>query len=308
MKTIETLYSAPMAGVSDKPFRMMVRRFSGNVLFTEMVAANALKRKHPVTVKMMQIADEKNLIVQLVGNDLDALLYGAQMAENMGAIGVDINMGCPVKKLIANGSGALLMTVPDAAAKIVETVAGQINIPVSVKTRLGYDEKHKNVIAFSKILESAGAAFITVHGRTREMLYRGASDWEMIARVKENLNIPVIANGDIIDRKSALKALKITGADGLMVGRGLLGKPWMLHTIGTGQTLSPDLGELAAQHLDLLIGYYGMPGLYVFRKHLAWYAAGKKKLADFLRNVYAESDIKKIKTMVENYMKENARV
>lgn len=294
---------APMAGVTDKPFRQMVRRFGSQTLFSEMVGVETLLRGHPVTRKMMQIVDEKNLIVQLVGANPLHLAEAAKIVQDAGAIGVDINMGCPVKKLISNCSGASLMKYPDRAAEIIEKVSVAVSIPVSAKIRLGWDSAHINAVEFSKILESAGVARLTVHGRTKDQGYAGVADWNQIAAVKQAVSIPVIANGDIVDRASAEQALNITEADGLMIGRGALGKPWILTEIETGIRPDFDLSEIINTHLDALLSYYGSHGLCVARKHIAWYARGKKGVAPFCQKVYAEQNIEAVKRLIGEFLR-----
>lgn len=295
------LYLAPMAGVTDKPFRKMVRRFGNHTLFTEMIGIETLLHAHPVTCKMMHISDEQNVIVQLVGADAAHMAQAAQIAEQEGAVGIDINMGCPVKKLISNCSGAKLMCDPDRAAELVNAVVHAVHIPVSVKMRLGWDEAHLNAVAFAQKMEQAGAARLTVHGRTKAQGYAGQADWFKIGEVKRAVSVPVIANGDIADEGSARAALDITGADGLMVGRGALGRPWILTQIETGHRPVFHLDEVVLQHLDAMLDYYGPHGLLVARKHIAWYAKGKKSVASFCQKVYAEKNAETVKQMIRDY-------
>ena len=298
---MKPLFLAPMAGITDKPFRQMVRKFGKQTLFTEMVGVESLLRSHPVTKKMMQVADEENIVVQLVGPDAVHVAQAAKIAEDMGIRAIDINMGCPVKKLISNYSGAKLMLEPERAADIVNTVSNAVNIPVSVKMRLGWDEKRQNAIEFARLMFQSGASRLTVHGRTKDQGYSGQADWQAIAEVKRAVSIPVIANGDIVDRESALSAESITGADGLMIGRGALGRPWILSEIETGKKPEFDLADLVLEHLDLMLDYYGLHGLKVARKHIAWYAKGKKGLAEFCQKVYVETDLKKVKLMIKDF-------
>lgn len=300
---ISPVVLAPMAGITDKPFRQMMRLFGNQTLFTEMVGVESLHRNHPVTRKMMDIREEHNLIVQLVGIKPEAMIYAAQMAEDNGAIGVDINMGCPVKKLITNGSGAALMKTPDVAARLVESVVSSVSIPVSVKMRIGWDEDHMNAVSFAQTLERAGASRLTVHGRTKAQGYAGSAHWDVIGEVKSSVSIPVYANGDITDRETADKALQQTKADGVMIGRGALGKPWILQEIESGIRPEIDRLSLVLRHLDLLLDYYGSHGIFVARKHIAWYMRGKKGVAEFCQNVYAEKDVKTVKQMITTFLK-----
>ncbi len=292
------LYSAPMAGVSDKPFRLMMRRFGQQPLYTEMIGVNTLAYRHPSTCKMIHIADEKNIIVQLVGIDEKNLILGAKEAEFNGAIGIDINMGCPVKKLITNGSGAALMKDVETACRLVERVKESVSIPVSIKTRLGWDAEHRTILEFAKRLTDCGVDRITIHGRTRDQGYSGVADWHAVADVSRQISVPVTGNGDIINRESAETALKSGVTGGLMIGRGLLGKPWLLQEIETGKKQTYCLKDIVLEHFDLMLHYYGNHGVYVARKHLAWYARGKKDVASFCQSIYHEEDIKSVRQKI----------
>lgn len=294
---------APMAGVTDKPFRRIVRSFGNQTLTTEMIGVESLRRNHPATRKMMDIRDETNIIVQLVGINRDAMVYAAQFAESIGAVGVDINMGCPVKKLIANGSGAALLKSPATAARLAEAVSNAVSIPVSAKIRIGWDDENINAVSFARTLEQAGIQKITVHGRTKEQGYSGCVRWDIIRAVRESVSVPVFVNGDVVDRASAEKALSVTGADGVMVGRGALGRPWILSEIEKGVSLAVPKAALICRHLDLLLEYYGAHGIFVARKHLAWYARGKKGVAEFCQSVYSEENVDRVKEMVCAFFK-----
>lgn len=292
---------APMAGVTDKPFRRMVRKFGKQTCFTEMIAVNSLLARHPGTVKMLDFADEEHMIVQLVGENPDKIAQAAEIVVDNGAVCVDINMGCPVKKLISNCSGAKLMLCPEKAAQIVEKTVAAVHVPVSVKMRLGWDKEHLNGVEFAKMLENAGVARLAVHGRTKDQGYAGQADWHEIAKIKRAVKIPVIANGDIVDRLSAESAAEITHADGLMVGRGACGKPWILNEIENGCPPEFNLSDLILEHFDAMLSYYGTHGVFVARKYLAWYGKGKKEVAAFAKNVYAEKNIDKIKQMIKEF-------
>lgn len=295
------IYSAPMAGITDKPFRLILRKFTNQPIYTEMIGIATLFFNHPQTRKMLQISDEKDLIVQLVGIEEKYMVSAAKEAVFYGAKGIDINMGCPVKKLITNGSGASLMKDQETACRLVEAVKKAVNVPVSVKTRLGWDANNINVVDFALALESAGADQITIHGRTKEQGYSGEVNYDLIKQVKEKLQIKVIANGNIVDKESALSVLNQTKADGLMVGRGLLGKPWMLNEMDETPFDSFLLSDLVLEHLDLMLSYYGLHGLLVARKHLAWYATGFEGKADFCNQVYAEKEIDKVQKIIKDF-------
>ena len=299
--TNKIIYGAPMAGVTDKPFRQMCRKFGNQVLFTEMVGVSSLYNHSLVTQKMMRIQDEENLIVQLVGIDIPAMIYSAKIAEDNGAIGIDINMGCPVRKLITNGSGCAFMKSIDNAVRVVEAVKNSVSLPVSVKTRLGWDNDHINILPFAQRLSDCGISQITVHARTKEQGYSGKADWEMVQKVKESVDIPVIVNGDIVSKETQEQALTITNADGVMIGRGLLGKPWLLNEIETGQKQSYHLTELVLEHLDKMMSYYGQAGLYASRKHLAWYAKGLVGSADFCNQMFREDSVTVVQQLIKSF-------
>lgn len=299
--TNKIIYGAPMAGVTDKPFRQMCRKFGNQVLFTEMIGVSSLYNHSLVTQKMMRIQDEENLIVQLVGIDIPAMIYSAKIAEDNGAIGIDINMGCPVRKLITNGSGCAFMKSIDNAVRVVEAVKNSVSLPVSVKTRLGWDNDHINILPFAQRLADCGISQITVHARTKEQGYSGKADWEMVQKVKESVDIPVIVNGDIVSKETQEQALTITNADGVMIGRGLLGKPWLLNEIETGQKQSYHLTELVLEHLDKMMSYYGQAGLYASRKHLAWYAKGLVGSADFCNQMFREDSVTIVQQLIKSF-------
>ena len=209
-------------------------------------------------------------------------------------------MGCPVRKLISNTSGAALMQAPILAAEIVEAVKAAVSIPVTVKTRLGWDKDNINIKEFAQYIEQAGADAITIHARTKADGYSGKADWEKIAEVKKFLSIPVIANGDIIDKKTAKECRIQTSADGLMIGRGALGKPWLLAQID-GKEIPTDIAPIVLEHFDRLLSYYGPKGLFIARKHLAWYAAGHSFVANFRKKVYAETKPENVKALIREF-------
>ncbi|MBO5997831.1 MAG: tRNA dihydrouridine synthase DusB [Alphaproteobacteria bacterium] len=296
-------FLAPMAGVTDKPFRQMVRQFGGHLIYAEMVGATSFVYGSKTTQRMMDLSDEKAPIaVQLVGNNPSDMAVAAKQAEKNGAYLIDINMGCPVRKLISNTSGAALMQNPILAAEMVEAVKKAVSIPVTVKTRLGWDKEHINVTDFAKYIEQAGADAITIHGRTKSDGYSGKADWSKIAEVKKLLSIPVIANGDIVDEKSAKKCLDQTSADGLMIGRGALGKPWILAQID-GKEIPSDIEPIVQEHFDRLLSYYGPKGLFIARKHLAWYASGHSFVANFRQKVYSETKPENVKALIREFFK-----
>ena len=295
------VFLAPMAGVTDKPFRQMVRQFGPHLIYTEMVAATSLLYDNQTTIHMMDLADEKAPIaIQLVGNNPEHMAKAAIQAQRNGSVLIDINMGCPVKKLISNTSGVALMNSPILAAEIVEAVKKVVSVPVTVKTRLGWDEENQNILEFARYLEQAGVDAITVHGRTKEQGYSGLANWDKIAQVKKALSIPVFANGDIIDKETAQKCFQQTNADGLSVGRGALGKPWILSVID-GKEKPTDTADIVLEHFNRLLSYYGPKGLYIARKHIAWYASGYLGVAQFRQNVYNEENADNVRALIKEF-------
>ncbi|MCT0198315.1 tRNA dihydrouridine synthase DusB [Synechococcus sp. CS-1325] len=270
---------SPLAGVSDRIFRSLVRRWAPDaLLFTEMVHATSLEHGHGGE-KFEDLAGETGPIaVQLFDHRPAAMAEAARRAEAAGAFLIDINMGCPVRKIARKGGGSGLLRNPDLAMRIVEAVSGAVRIPVTVKTRLGWCGGSADPLGFALALQNAGAQSLTLHGRTREQGFSGLADWRAIAAVKRALAIPVIANGDVTSPETALACLAITGADGVMVGRGSLGHPWLVGRIdaalrGRAVPPEPSTGErlaLAAEQLRELVSARGEKGLLIARKHLGW--------------------------------------
>ena len=274
---------SPLAGVSDRIFRTLVRRWAPEaLLFTEMVNATSLELGHG-RGKVEELAEESGPIgVQLFDHRPAAMAEAARRAEGEGAFLIDINMGCPVRKIARKGGGSGLIREPDLAGRIVEAVAEAVAIPVTVKTRLGWCGSDADPVAWCRQLEGAGAQLLTLHGRTREQGFSGRADWGAIAAVKAALAIPVIANGDINSPDDALRCLQQTGADGVMVGRGSMGAPWLVGQIDAvlRQRPLPPLPDargrlrLAAEQLQALVAAKGDHGLLIARKHMGWTCQG----------------------------------
>jgi len=274
---------SPLAGVSDRIFRQLVRRWAPDaLLFTEMVNATSLELGHGLG-KVEELASEQGPIgVQLFDHRPQAMADAARRAEAAGAFLIDINMGCPVKKIAKKGGGSGLIRDPELATRIVETVAAAVEIPVTVKTRLGWCGSDLNPVAWCRQLEAAGAQLLTLHGRTREQAFKGSADWHAIAAVKRALTIPVIANGDVNGVDDALRCLHVTGADGVMVGRGSMGAPWLVGQIdaalsGRQVPNTPGAFErltLARDQLVALVAAKGDHGLLIARKHMSWTCTG----------------------------------
>ncbi len=279
-RSIESrVIQSPLAGVTDKIFRKFVRRWApSSLLFTEMINATSLNLGYGKE-KINQITSEEGPIgIQLFDNRPSSVAEAAKESESSGAFIIDINMGCPVKKIARKGGGSALLKDPKLAVELVKRISNAVQIPVSVKTRIGWSNKDENIKEFLLRLQDAGANMFTIHGRTREQGFKGKADWEMIRKLKEELEIPVIANGDIYSAQDAIECLKITKADGIMVGRGILGSPWLLGEIdatikGCTSFKKPKLEEklnLLIEHLDELTKTKGEHGLLIARKHIAW--------------------------------------
>ena len=270
---------SPLAGITDKIFRKFIRRWAPeSLLFTEMVNATSLNLGYGVE-KINQISNEDGPVgIQLFDNRPNSVADAAKESESSGAYIIDINMGCPVKKIAKKGGGSALLKDPSLAIELVKRISRAVNIPVSVKTRIGWSDKDKNIKEFLLRLQDAGANMFTIHGRTREQGFNGKADWKLIRELKEELEIPVIANGDIYNVKDAIDCLKITKADGIMIGRGILGAPWIIGEIdsalkGLENFKKPTTEEklyLIIEHIDKLIFEKGDHGLLLARKHIAW--------------------------------------
>jgi tRNA-dihydrouridine synthase B len=290
LKIKSRVYVPPMAGVTDIVFRQIVRGIDSNCLLaTEMVSSRALMHR-PETRIMDLMPGEDPIAIQIFGHEPDVMAKAAMMAEAKGANWVDINMGCPVPKITKGKDGCALMREPDLAGEIVRTVKSAVSIPVTVKFRLGWDDTSRNAVEFGLMLEDAGAAAVTVHGRTRQQLYSGKADWSFIAKVKRALAIPVLGNGDVFEVEDAARLLEETGCDGVAVARGTLGNPWLISRItqylDTGKFIDPptDVERLicAYQHAIGLINYKGLRvGTNESRRHLVHYTKGIEGSAPF---------------------------
>lgn len=275
------VFLAPLAGITDLPFRNLVSSFGAGLVVSEMVASQEMVQAKPSTRARAELGfDSQNTAVQIAGRDAYWMAECAKMCADNGAKIIDINMGCPAKKVTNGLSGSALMKTPDFALTLIEAVIEAVDVPVTLKTRLGWDDDLLNAPALAKSAQDAGIQMVTIHGRTRCQFYKGQADWKAIAQVKEAVSIPVIANGDIIDTKCARQALEQSGADGVMVGRGAQGRPWALAEIAHGifNEKAPniphgcDLISLISNHYEEMLIFYGVDfGNRVARKHLGWY-------------------------------------
>ena len=278
------LILAPMAGVTDLPFRLLCKEQGVGLLCMEMVSAKAIYFNNKNTEELLTIDDrEPPVSLQLFGSDPDIISEMAKKIENRPFSILDINMGCPVPKVAGNGEGSALMKNPKLVEEIVSKTAKAIKKPVTVKIRKGFDDEHINAVEIARIAEAAGAAAVAVHGRTREQYYSGKADWDIIRQVKEAVKIPVIGNGDVTSPEAARQLMETTGCDGIMIGRGAQGNPWIfrqiLYWMETGEEEpKPDLEEVKAmilRHAKMLVEYKGAyTGIREMRKHVAWYTAG----------------------------------
>ena len=299
---------APMAGVTDLPYRRMVKKFGVGLVVSEMIASKAMIMAARKTMRMSTSCEEEfPMSVQLAGNEPEIVAEAAKLNEDRGAAIIDLNMGCPAKKVVNGYAGSALMKDELLAGKILEAAVNAVSVPVTLKMRTGWDEGSKNAPALARIAQECGIKSLVVHGRTRCQFYKGSSDWDFIGEVKRSVSIPVTGNGDVTTVDDAAEMLKRSGADGVMIGRGSYGRPWfpaqVAHFLKTGERLSdPDLAvqmDLLLEHYEGMLSHYGeTTGMRAARKHIGWYSKGLPGSAEFRAMVMREADTNKVKEMI----------
>ncbi len=302
---------APMSGVTDMPYRRLVKRCGAGLVVSEMIASRAMIHAARRTMRMAtHVADEHPRSVQLAGCEPEVMAEAARLNEDRGATLIDINMGCPAKKVTNGYAGSALMQDELKAARILEAVVGAVSVPVTLKMRTGWDDNSRNAPALAKIAEQSGIRALAVHGRTRCQFYKGHADWEFIGEVKAAVDIPVFGNGDVNTEEDARDLLAASGADGVLVGRGTYGRPWFLnqirHFLATGTKLSdPPLAEqrdIVLEHLDAILTHYGVePGVKIARKHIGWYSKGLPNSAEFRSAVFQPTDPAAVRELVRRF-------
>ncbi len=312
------IFLAPMAGVTDMPFRILCREQGCGLVYTEMVSAKGMHYNDEKSFKLTAIAaGEQPAAVQIFGSEPDIMAEIAGRLNSSEAAIIDINMGCPTPKITKNGEGSALMLNPGLAAAIIKKVSAATVKPVTVKIRKGWDQDRVNAVEMAKIAEENGAKAIAVHGRTRDQFYSGSADWEIIARVKEAVSIPVIGNGDVVKPEDAGRLLEQTGCDGVMIGRGAQGNPWIfkktLHYLRTGELLPGPAAEekisTVIRHMKMLVELKGEhTGVREMRSHIAWYIKGMRNAAATREKIFKLTDKNDIINLLKEFLAEQETV
>ncbi|HSQ98038.1 MAG TPA: tRNA dihydrouridine synthase DusB [Rickettsiales bacterium] len=305
LTTKNNLFLAPLCGITDAPFREIIQDFGGvGLMYTEMIPSRSIHHKD--YLKKVKNSFKINAI-QISGNDPKYMIEAAKLNEDLGADLIDINFGCPVKKVVKGFAGSAIMKDEKLAREIIQAVVGAVKIPITIKMRMGWDFDNLNAPTIAKIAEDEGIKLITVHGRTRNQMYEGQADWQFISKVKDKVKIPIIANGDIKTSQDVIEALKQSNADGIMIGRGTYGKPWLFKQIETElqgeqftEPTTKEKGKILLKHFNKIIEHYGENiGIPIARKHIAWYSTGLKGSSEFRNEINKLKNIDEIKEKIE---------